>query len=224
MSASLDSGLTFLPAIALQKATTCPRVQGNEVLHGAYSQVDSGRHVYTIETAATRFPNGGETQGLVGLESNRFLLAWVNGESGVMQLISTTARIQAQPLGRDITDRLKTTVGLPQWDPASHKLFVTVSVTNTSRNAIRGPLYLESELFGSVFGELHPVNAFVGNLSSGTVWEIPLRAGETLLAPGETTPETTLRFEVQDTTQSVPSKVGDSRLDLVFRIFESNGR
>ena len=64
-SASLDGGDTFLPNVTAGGAPTCPR------------------------SPSDPFPDGGETQGLAGGVGGLFHAAWIDGSSGVTQLVTT---------------------------------------------------------------------------------------------------------------------------------------
>jgi len=44
-----------------------------------------------------RYPNGGETFGMVALPDGTFQIAWINGKSGVWQLYSSVIRLDAPP-------------------------------------------------------------------------------------------------------------------------------
>jgi hypothetical protein len=63
-SASLDGGATFLPSVTPGGRSTCA-------------------------TSNDPFPDGGETQGLVGAPNGVFHSAWIDGSSGVKQLAAT---------------------------------------------------------------------------------------------------------------------------------------
>jgi hypothetical protein len=45
--------------------------------------------------APERYPNGGETFGMVALPDGTFQIAWINGKSGVWQLYSSVIRVKA---------------------------------------------------------------------------------------------------------------------------------
>jgi len=45
--------------------------------------------------APERYPNGGETFGMIALPDGTFQIAWINGKSGVWQLYSSVIRVEA---------------------------------------------------------------------------------------------------------------------------------
>ncbi len=63
-AASLDGGATFLPSVTLSKAAACPPPHAD----------DAARPF--------RFLNGGDTQGLVGLEGDAFVAVWIGAGEG----------------------------------------------------------------------------------------------------------------------------------------------
>jgi hypothetical protein len=219
-SASLDGGLTFLPAIALQDSQTCPKVPGNERLHGAYSQADGGKWVYSVQTAANRFPNGGETQGLVGLDSGEFQLVWTNGEVGTMQLVSSSVRVASRPLGRDITDRVHAQISAPELNSVSHQLSVQVRVTNMSREHIPAPLCLELLSADSGAALLRASNAQNSLREAGATWFLYPNPDSESLGPGAGSAPVTLVFEANGAPlENAPTAVG-ADFGMTFRVFD----
>jgi len=69
-TASVDGGTTFLPAVRVSQAASCP-AEGTDV--------------------TARFPSGGEYSGLVSVGPREFLAVWADSRSGKFQL--RTARI-----------------------------------------------------------------------------------------------------------------------------------
>jgi len=219
-SASLDGGLTFLPAIALQESQTCPKVPGNERLHGAYSHADGGKWVYSVQTAANRFPNGGETQGLVGLGAGEFQLVWTNGESGTMQLVSSSVRVASRPLGSDITDRVSVQISAPELNPVSDQLSVQISVTNMPRDPIRTPLCLELFSVDSGAALLRATNAQNSLPDIGAIWFLHPNGNSAGLGPATASAPVTLLFEASGAPlERAPSAMG-SDFGMTFHVFD----
>jgi hypothetical protein len=219
-SASLDGGLTFLPAIALQDSQTCPTAPGNQRLHGAYSHADGGKWLYSVDTAASRFPNGGETQGLVGTDSGEFQLVWTNGETGVMQLVSSAVRVGVHPLGRDVTDRVQAKISPPEFNAASHQLSVQVSLTNLSREPMVAPLCLELLSADSGSEVLHAFNAQNSLGDAGAIWLLNPSHDADRLDPSLASAPTTLVFESKIApTKSAATNVS-ADFGMMFHIFD----
>src|SRR6185436_18847951 len=58
----------------------------------------------TYPSVPTRYPMGGDTQGLAADATGVFHAAWINGETGVMQLWLTSFRV-APALAADVRSR-----------------------------------------------------------------------------------------------------------------------
>jgi len=84
-AASTDGGATFSANRKLNEQFTCPIGRpsiGSKAIATPDPSVEAIRSEY-------RFKNGGDTQGIVGMANGAFHLAWINGESGELQLWST---------------------------------------------------------------------------------------------------------------------------------------
>lgn len=91
---SLDGSEHFLPAQRLSPAATCTNGPRNWDTNGsAFNSDQSGQYLAHFSSTAfipTRFPMGGDTQGLAADATGVFHAAWINGQTGVMQLWYTS--------------------------------------------------------------------------------------------------------------------------------------
>ena len=127
-----------------------------------------------------------ETQGLVKGPDGRFHIAWINGESGVMQLWYTSFTVQpgTQKIGVRRVDRTKEVsieVSAPVLDFDSKSLEFTVSLKNQTSTTISGPLTLVLSNIESYFGGITVSNADNGLTGKGAEWRF-VANGQ--LAPG----------------------------------------
>lgn len=78
---------------------TCTNDPRNWETHGsAFNSDQSGEYLAHFSSTAivpTRYPMGGDTQGLAADASGGFHAAWINGETGVMQLWHTSFSVAA---------------------------------------------------------------------------------------------------------------------------------
>ena len=49
-----------------------------------------------VRPSPERYPDGGETFGMVALPDGTFQIAWINGKSGVWQLYSSVIRLEVK--------------------------------------------------------------------------------------------------------------------------------
>lgn len=174
-SASLDGGQSFLPNAPLNSGLTCPNAAANWTPVFLMEQHQPGspdEKWLNVLTVATRWPNGGDTQGLQGLPDGRFAAAWIDGSSGVMQLAYTPFSVQggvqwdaspnrglsktAEP---DLASQLDLNVLTGTFDPSRGVFSVRLQLKNVSRNAVRGPFAVILKRVMSNLPNLRATNA-----------------------------------------------------------------
>ncbi len=216
---SVDGGASFLPNFTTGDGMTCPNAPGNWVAE-AFSSHSPGvrtgemhRHV-DILTVASRWPNGGETQGLVATPGGDFAAAVVNGTSGVMQLWferlarDTLTKYQAAPEDRslDTDPDLRVNVHHAMFDMGRHRMSIDVDIENVSGQAVRGPLALVVASLQSGMKGVRIVNADNGYSGVGAEWRFN--------APGQAR---SLAAHAHTTTRTIELAfaefVPDSRID-----------
>lgn len=218
-SASLDGGATFLPNVALRGQATCPVNARNLQPNVTQSlQASDGTYSMTLASAGPRFVNGGETQGLVGLSRGRFHLAWIDGSSGVLQLVATDVSVSAHPLGTEVGELLDVRLGAPTLDPGAHSLTVRVNISNETRRAIRAPLVLVISRMDSALEGLRATNSENLLAGVGAQWRIRPASGDgSALRPGEAARPLVLEFKFD----KVPADHWDGfPLSADFHIYE----
>jgi hypothetical protein len=218
-SASLNGGVTFLPNVAVRQPATCPMSSGNWQPNVTQTEDGSdGKYNVTISSPGPRFANGGETQGIIGMAGGKFHLAWINGESGTMQLASTAIEVSAPPLGQDVGDLLDVKISQPAIDMTAHSLTMRLQVTNRSSKPMAAPLTLVLTRMESLLEGLHAVNSSNGLPGVGATWRLAVGSGETSLQPKESSAAITLKFEFT----KVPGESSDTApLDADFHFFEN---
>lgn len=215
-SASLDGGVTFLPNAPVRSAPTCTVRSENSQPNVSQSlDISSGEYSVELSNPGVRFINGGETQGLVALAGGKFQSAWIDGESGVMQLAATQIEVTGTPLGLDIGDLLEVATSRPELDLDRKMVSMQVTATNGWRRAMVGPLTLVLSGVGSGFEGLRAVNADNGLSGTGASWSLTGGSGSDL-APGHSTKPVTLRFRYT----KAPDKMREAPLSVEFHIFE----
>jgi uncharacterized protein YodC (DUF2158 family) len=171
---SIDGGEHFLKEERLSERPTCVSVPGNWrllSLPSVETWAADGRPAIRVftEGEVVQLKQGGDTQGLQADSEGVFHAAWINGESGVLQLWHTSfaadtgalkrlhdqqeaqARTEASavkpdkfatPGRKDVTADVKLEVTTPAIDFEGHVISLTVKVTNTSKTALGAPLDL----------------------------------------------------------------------------------
>src|SRR5574341_736343 len=151
---SLDGGETILPNVKASDRPTCPGTPNNWALIGA-SNLDLPRDLSKEERrlrilafgVPDRWPNGGDTQGFVAGNDGVFHSAWINGESGVMQLWSkelkidqtTTTRSPFTNSRKNLSRELVLEISGTAVDFKTHTLSFRVRIVNPLARAIPGP-------------------------------------------------------------------------------------
>jgi hypothetical protein len=215
VSASLDGGETFLPNVQLNPHPTCTNAQGNWSM-----SIASNAGGINLSGVPDRFPNGGETQGLVAGPDGRFHVTWNNGESGVMQLWYSdfTVQLNGQTVGVRRVDRTKditVEVDSPVIDFSAKSISFTVRLKNHSSTPIAAPLSLVVDNIDSGIQGVTATNADNGLTGKGATWTFLLK-GRTNLAPNDASETRQLLWSFDGQMPAEP------RLDpfrATFRIF-----
>jgi hypothetical protein len=223
-SASLDGGVTFLPNVVVREPATCTIKPGNWQPNVSQSK-DGSRGTYNVvlSSPGLRFMNAGETQGIAAVSHNKFQLAWINGESGTMQLSSTAVDVFARPRGLDVGDFMEVETSLPTIDIDARTVSMQVLVTNRSPRAVALPLTIVLSRLESLFDGLKAVNS--GNHLSGvgSSWDLVANSGNnSVLGPNVTTVPITLKFQFEKVPEDKLPDLGFAApLDADFHIFEN---
>ncbi len=245
---SADGGETFLPNAKLSSAPSCTNSPGNWVLNTWYqydywSEPERPRPGFGLTAyVPVRFPNGGDTQGLVADAEGNFHAAWINGATNTLQLWYTSfavdtqvvARVRAKnaahavgavaaevPAGKvDVTQELTFEVSRPVIDFERGTLEVTMRVVNPTTRDIRGPIDVVIDRLTDARGRAMGLEKFtVANADNrkpgiGASWTF--EAGPAgVLAPKGKTPPRVLRFHFVGGVPSEPS----GYFEPAFRIF-----
>jgi hypothetical protein len=245
---STDGGETFLPNVKLSDAPTCTNAPGNWVLsvwdqYDDWTEPTRPRPGFGLTAMVpVRFPNGGDTQGLVADANGFFHAAWINGETGALQLWYTKFAVNSQivakmrarnaehtagasaapvPAGRvDVTQELTFVMSNPKVDFAHGTLEVTMRVVNPTARCMRGPLDVVADrLLSASAKAMGLANFRIANAdnkqdSVGASWTFPVGVAPSL-PPHAKTPPRILRFTF---TGGVPAEP-EGYFEPAFRIF-----
>jgi hypothetical protein len=203
-SASVDGGETFLPNVKAAEHPACPAAPGNwavsasSFLPPTVLTDEKPRPVIAITTLADRWPNGGDTQGLVSGRDGVFHSAWINGESGVMQLwskeITVDNRVVARlPRRKNLNGDLTLKLNEPTIDFATHTVSVKVRLENPSAVTVAGPFTVVLDDVGGSFKDLHALNSDNSIPGKGAEWNFSLE-GKTSLRAHQKSDERVVRL------------------------------
>lgn len=204
---SLDGGETFSPNLRASTKPTCPFAAGNWQLE-VFSFLDvpldraSEKRRPAIATASipTRWPNGGDTQGLAATDDGTFRAAWINGETGVMQLwskdivVDKTAALQSanSESRKDLSSDLTLEVGAPDVNFETHTVSVKVRLENKLPTTFEGPFTVVLDDIDSALQGMRVVNSDNKMAQKGAAWNFD---GARSLAPKEESDEREFRWE-----------------------------
>lgn len=244
---SIDGGASFLPNARLSTAPTCTNAPSNWVLRTWYeydhwTEPDRPRPGFGLTAfIPTRFPNGGDTQGLAADADGVFHAAWINGATGTLQLWHTAFVVDSAvlaavrnhneqkmagsaaapvPSGRvDVTQELTFVMSHPAIDFTRGTLEVTMQVKNPTRLTVWGPIEvvvdrLETDWSHAMgLANFRVANADSGGGGVGATWVFDAGTDRVLRA-GATTPPRVLRFRFDGGVPAEP----DGYFEPAFRI------
>jgi hypothetical protein len=191
---SINGGETFLPNVKASDGATCPQAAGNWAL-AASTTLDSTvdlskelpRPTISILNIPERWPNGGDTQGLVAGSDGVFHSAWINGESGVMQLWSKELAVDRSLLQldvakprKDLSRDLTLEVSGPTVDFMTHTLSVKVRLVNPLPIVFQGPFSVILDDIQSSLKDMRVLNSDNGLPARGAAWNFKVSGGNSL--------------------------------------------
>lgn len=196
-SASLDGGETFLPNVSSGRKPTCPLAPGNwkpSARISAYPKTEAGVSVegqgLNVLMISTRFPGGGDTQGLDSDSGGVFRAGWIDGSSGVMQLAVTPFFVTGEvhePIAQmqDVSTQVKLVAENCGFDWKSDNFSCRMHLENKSPLPVPGPFTVELQTVRVNLKDFQTTNADNRRASVGASWTFAAKQ----LAPGAVSEE-----------------------------------
>jgi len=181
-SASLDGGESFLPNVTIGRKPTCSLAPGNwkpDVFVRPYPKNEEGESVegqgLNVLMISTRFPGGGDTQGLDADSDGVFHAAWIDGSSGVMQLAGTTFTVPGavhQPVrsNHDVSTQVKLVAEQCGFDWKENAFSCLMHLENRSQLAVSGPFAIELQTMRVNLAGFQVSNADNEHHAEGAQW------------------------------------------------------
>jgi hypothetical protein len=198
-SASLDGGETFLPNVTPGGKPTCSMAKGNWAPNAevsAYPKTEEGQSVegqgFNVLMISTRFPGGGDTQGLDSGGDGVFHAAWIDGSSGVMRLATTPFSVPGAVAAagkneRDVSTQVKLVSENCAFDWNANAFSCDMHLVNKSPLPVAGPFVVELQNMMVNLTDFRVENADNQRLGEGARWTFDAPAGSLELAPGAKT-------------------------------------
>jgi photosystem II stability/assembly factor-like uncharacterized protein len=181
-SASLDGGETFLPSVTTGRKPTCPLAPGNwkpSAKISPYPKTEEGVSVegqgLNVLMISTRFPGGGDTQGLDSDSEGVFHAAWIDGSSGVMQLAGTSFTVagvvhEPERSGQDVSTQVKLVAKDCAFDWKTNGFSCRMHLENKSPLAVTGPFAVELQAVRVNLTDFRVENADNHKPADGARW------------------------------------------------------
>jgi hypothetical protein len=201
-SASLDGGETFVPNVTTGQKPTCPLAPGNwkpSADVSAYPKTEQGVSVegqgLNVLMISTRFPGGGDTQGLDSDSDGVFHAGWIDGSSGVMQLAGTTFAVRGDAPAAvhselDVSTQVKLIAKDCGFDWKDHVFSCRMHLENKSLLPVSGPFSIELQNMRVNLTGFRVDNADNRRATEGARWTFAARQ----LAPQEVSEERLFRW------------------------------
>lgn len=218
-TASLDGGATFLPEVRVSTETSQALGNGNLQPAPAIFRDRRGINRLTFNTAASRYPQGGDYMGLTADARGDFHPFWADARTGTYQPWTSRIRVAAEgpasPASGELLERtelglrVEVLTGPGSYDPATRELRIPVRLKNVSDQPIRGPLQVEVKGFGTGQDDRHGENApeilgaSNGKAGVGAVLDYSQALGDfPELEPGAITAAVTWHFRLKGLAQN----------------------
>jgi hypothetical protein len=242
-SISIDGASTFARNVRMSEPLTCTNKPANWILEtwGQFDNWSDPKHPRPgfglTAFVPVRFPNGGDTQGLMADRDGVFHSAWINNSNGVMQLWHTAFAVDESllatlrsrnaaatsggndvPAGKqDVTMDIRLETSNPKVDFGKGELTVTARLVNTTTDQIVGPIDLEvaklvrpprSNAMG--LKNFKVANSDNGKPSDGAIWTFT-----GTIAPNGKSASKVLKFSFEGGIPRIP----DGYFEPVFNVY-----
>jgi hypothetical protein len=207
-AASTDGGETFSASVGTGREPTCPQATANWLLRvSTYYWSGKGwgdsreGEMLDVLSMASRFLNGGDTQGLDSDDRGVFYAGWIDGSRGAMQLAVTNFTVGAPGTRKAVAVAANTraptlTVEAPsplhliaddcKVDWTAKTFICDVRLKNVSNAPIRGPYTLTWIKALANEQGVRTTNSENDKTGEDAIWTIPAPSGG-MLAPGAST-------------------------------------
>lgn len=220
-SASLDGGETFLPSVKVSGAQFNQGLSQELPLHTLRSQgvVQETR----INLGRFQFM-GGDYAGLAADANGIFHPFWVDNRTGVAQVWTTPVTVNGKATRNgsaeladleDVSDKVMIEFTNPRYDRAKSTVLADISLSNTSKATLVGPIKVRVLSLTSEFGKPGIVNADNQELRSGAVWDFTALLTNQALKPGETSKDKRVEFSLTDVRPLRPLRLTDASTNFV---------
>jgi hypothetical protein len=162
----------------------------------AYPKTEDGQSIegqgFNVLMISTRFPGGGDTQGLDSDGNGIFHAAWIDGSSGVMRLATTpfsvAGVVAAAPKNeRDVSTQVKLVSENCTFDWKANAFGCEMHLVNKSPLPVTGPFVVELQNMMVNLTEFRVENADNQRPGEGARWAFSAPAGSSELSPGAQT-------------------------------------
>ncbi len=220
-TASMDGGETFLPSVRVSEAPFSQDMSQELLLHVLQSrsnvlenQIFAGRSQFM----------GGDYAGLAADSNGVFHPFWVDNRTGVAQVWTTTVIVNGKAIRNgsaelaeleDITDKVMIEFTNPRYDRTKNIVLADISLSNTSKATIAGPIKVRVLSLASEFGKPEILNADNQEGRSGAVWDLTALLNDQTLKPGETSKERRIEFRLSNVRPLRPLHLTDSSMNFI---------
>ncbi len=190
-----DGGDTFLPNVRASSEPTCPLAAGNWGVYAASYFDITGKSkplpaIFMMNGVPGRWPNGGDTQGLLAGPDGVFHSAWINGDgaTGVTELWHKEFRVDPAALPHsalsvsreDLSGKLTLKISDARVDFATNTVAVRVRLENPLLAPVAGPFTVVLNDLQTSLKGMSVVNADNHLSGKGAFWNFQVPPGNVL--------------------------------------------
>jgi hypothetical protein len=203
---SLDGGDTFSPSVQVSEGVASWAADKRFTLHNA----NRGRYApndHRLELGSFDF-GAGNNAGMAADANGVFRPVWIDNRTGVMQAWTAPVSVKGNTVVngdstvatfRDVSNVVRVDIVDIVYDGKRGEVTANAYLTNTSKDAIKGPIKVRAIAVKSDAGEIRVENADNGVEKNGAVWDFTEQLEEGGLPPGkQTSKPKRLVFSVRD--------------------------
>jgi hypothetical protein len=212
--ASTDGGLTFGPSVQVSEVTSKPGWSEKHSIFSAWTRATSGERGGIDVSIGSNFEfSGGDTGGLAADASGVFHSLWTDSRSGAVQLWTAPITVAGAAIKNgdislasltDVSDKVEVIVANPTYDSRARTVSADISVKNTSKDTVRGPMKLRIISIGSAYASAAAVGTENKLEGVGGIWDFTAQLSGGTLLPGSTSGVRRLTIKLTDPKPIVP--------------------
>ena len=195
MAVSSDGGETFSSSVPVASGLASLAPVGAQITFGGIQP--AGGNGFSLGTDTRFHVFGNDTQGLAADAAGNFHPVWIDNRTGISQIWSDSIAVNETPIRhgdrslaplRDVSSSISFSIANPMYDPKTQTVSGDVSLVNTSKVNIHGPIRFRITRVDSPLGPVVAADSNNGVSGPRALFTFQVSADGSLAPNGHTQP------------------------------------